>query len=52
MIKFATDMGADAPTKDVVTEVLNRLDTDKSGQIDFNEFQVLIRELLEAMTNK
>ena len=49
MIQIATDMGAEAPTKDDVAEVLDHLDKDKSGQIDFNEFQILIRDVLEAM---
>ena len=42
-------MGADPPTKEDVMEVLEHLDEDKSGKIDFNEFKVLIRDVLEAM---
>ena len=49
MIQIATDMGAEAPSRDDVAEVLEHLDKDKSGQIDFNEFQILIRDVLEAM---
>jgi Ca2+-binding EF-hand superfamily protein len=49
MVQIATDMGADPPTKDDVQEVLKHLDTDNSGKIDFNEFKVLIRDVLEAM---
>ena len=49
MIQIATDMGADPPTKEDVAEVLDHLDTDKSGKIDFNEFKILIRDVLEAM---
>jgi Ca2+-binding EF-hand superfamily protein len=49
MVQIATDMGADAPTKEDVAEVLDHLDTDKSGKIDFNEFKILIRDVLEAM---
>ena len=49
MVQIATDMGADPPTKEDVCEVLEHLDTDKSGKIDFNEFKILIRDVLEAM---
>ena len=30
-------------------DVLKYLDTDKSGKIDFEEFKVLIKDVLEAM---
>jgi Ca2+-binding EF-hand superfamily protein len=49
MIQIASDMEAEAPTKEDVQEVLEHLDTDKSGKIDFNEFKILIRDVLEAM---
>lgn len=49
MIQIASDMGADPPTKEDVNEVLEHLDTDHSGKIDFNEFKILIRDVLEAM---
>jgi Ca2+-binding EF-hand superfamily protein len=49
MVQIATDMGADPPTKEDVMEVLEHLDTDKSGKISFDEFKVLIRDVLEAM---
>lgn len=49
MVQIATDMGADPPTKEDVIEVMEHLDADKSGKIDFNEFKVLIRDVLEAM---
>jgi Ca2+-binding EF-hand superfamily protein len=49
MIQIATDMGADPPTKEDVQEVLEHLDTDKSGKISFEEFKILIRDVLEAM---
>lgn len=49
MVQIATDMGADPPTKEDVQEVLEHLDTDKSGKISFEEFKVLIRDVLEAM---
>ncbi len=49
MEQISGDLGVDPPTQDEVKEVLNHLDTDKSGKIDFNEFVVLIRDVLKAM---
>ena len=49
MIQIATDMGADPPAKEDVMGVLEHLDEDKSGKVDFDEFKVLIRNVLEAM---
>ena len=50
MVQIANDMGAEAPTKEDVCEVLEHLDKDRSGKIDFNEFKVLIHDVLEAMS--
>ena len=52
MVQIASDMGADPPTKEDVMEVLEHLDEDKSGKIDFEEFKVLIRDVLEAMLDE
>ena len=49
MSQIASDMGTEAPTKEDVMEVLQHLDTDQSGKISFEEFKVLIRDVLEAM---
>ena len=49
MAQIASDMGADPPSKEDVKEVLEHLDTDHSGKIDFNEFKVLIIDVLKAM---
>ena len=49
MVQIASDMGAEPPSKEDLQEVLEHLDTDKSGKIDFNEFKILIRDVLEAM---
>lgn len=49
MVQIANDMGAEPPTKEDVLEVLEHLDEDRSGKIDFDEFKVLIRDVLEAM---
>lgn len=52
MVQIANDMGAEPPTKDDVIEVLEHLDSDKSGKISFDEFKVLIRDVLEAMLDE
>jgi Ca2+-binding EF-hand superfamily protein len=49
MVQIACDMGADPPSREDVLEVMDHLDADKSGKIDFEEFKVLIRDVLEAM---
>jgi Ca2+-binding EF-hand superfamily protein len=49
MAQIASDMGAEAPSKEDVAEVLEHLDTDKSGKISFEEFKVLIKDVLECM---
>ena len=52
MQQISGDLGTEPPTKEEVQEVLQHLDTDKSGKIDFNEFVVLIRDVLKAMVSK
>ena len=42
-------MGADPPIKENVKEVFKYLDTDNSGKIEFKEFEVLIKDVLESM---
>ena len=49
LAKISNDMGADPPSKDDVKELLKFLDTDKSGKIEFKEFEVLIKDVLESM---
>jgi Ca2+-binding EF-hand superfamily protein len=49
MTQIATDLGADPPSKEDVLEVLGQLDTDNSGKISFDEFKVLMKEILQAM---
>ena len=46
------DMGAVPPTHEECMEVFNYLDTDESGKIDFNEFKVLIKDVLNSMLKK
>ena len=49
LAQISSDMGADPPTREDVKDVLKYLDTDKSGKIDFEEFKVLIKDVLEVM---
>ena len=49
MAQISQDMGAEPPSKEDVKEVLEHLDTDHSGQIDFEEFSQLIKDVLHAM---
>jgi Ca2+-binding EF-hand superfamily protein len=47
--QISSDMGAAPPTKEDIKEVLKYLDTDNSGKIEFKEFEVLIKDVLESM---
>ena len=47
---ISNDLGVAPPSKSEVDEVLTHLDTDKSGKIDFDEFVVLIKDVLTAMS--
>ena len=49
MSGISKDLGIDEPSKEEVAEVLEKLDTDKSGKIEFDEFVVLIKDVLTAM---
>jgi len=49
MVQIAIDIGADPPTKDDVLEVMEHLDGEKSGAIDFDEFKIIIKDVLNAM---
>ena len=40
------------PSKEEVLEVLTHLDTDKSGKVDFEEFTVLIKDVLQAILSQ
>ncbi len=52
MGQISQDMGAEPPTKEDVKEVMEHLDTDHSGQIDFEEFSQLIKDVLSAMVEE
>ena len=49
MAQISSDMGAEPPTKEDVKEVLEHLDEDHSGTIDFDEFKLLIIDILKAL---
>ena len=49
LAQISSDMGAEPPTKEDVKEVLEHLDEDRSGKIEFEEFQKLIKDILEAL---
>ena len=46
---ISNDLGVAPPSQEEVDEVLKHLDTDHSGKIDFDEFVVLIKDVLTAM---
>ena len=37
------------PTKEDIKEIMNHLDNNNNGYLDFNEFFLLIKDILEAM---
>ena len=47
----AGEAGFPAPTDAAIDAAMNALDTDRSGTIELAEFEVLIRELLEALAS-
>ncbi len=49
MAQISNDMGTESSSAEDVKEVLEHLDTDHSGKIDFNKFKVLIKNVLTVM---
>ena len=49
LAQISSDMGAEPPTKEDVKEVLEHLDEDHSGKIEFGEFKMLIIDILKAL---
>ena len=49
LAQISSDMGAEPPTKEDVKEVLEHLDEDHSGKIEFAEFKMLIIDILKAL---
>ena len=46
---MASDMGNEHPSVDNMKDVLDHLDKDKSGKIEFEEFKIFIREIFQSM---
>ena len=51
LYKISSDVGANAPSREDIKEVLFHLDTDRSGTIDLTEFRMLIKDILKIMTS-
>ena len=49
MIKIAKEMGTIPPSKEDIQEIFDNIDTDHSGEIDFNEFKTLIKNVLTGI---
>lgn len=49
MIQVSKDLGTEPPSSEEVNEVIKHLDTNKDGLISFEEFKVLIKDVLNAM---
>ena len=47
---ISKDLGVSPPSQAEVNEVLKHLDTDGSGKVEFDEFVVLIKDVLTAMS--
>ena len=46
---ISKDLGVAPPSNEEVNEVLKHLDTDNSGTIEFDEFVVLIKDVLTGL---
>ena len=51
MGEVAKGLGVSAPTKAAIDKEFKRLDTDKNGIIDFNEFKVFVSETMIKIIN-
>ena len=49
MIQLAQEIGVPIPTKNDVKLVMGTIDTDGSGKIEFEEFQALIKSVLQSL---
>lgn len=49
MTQITTDIGVDPLSKEDVNKLLKHYDSDGNGDVDFDEYSVLIRDVLEAM---
>ena len=49
MSQISKQMGTMPPSREDIKEIFDNIDTDHSGEIDFDEFQVLIKNVLTSM---
>ena len=49
MAQISIEMGAEAPTEEDVEEVLQYTDKNTSGGIEFEEFVVIIKDILRSL---
>ena len=52
MTQISYELGAEPPTKEDVKDILQHLDSDRSGVIEEDEFQKLIKNILTALVDK
>ena len=52
MAQISCEMGAEPPTEEDVKEVLKQLDKDHNGELDVNEFELLIENILSALAKE
>ena len=49
MLRISADMGVEPPKQQDIEEVFKSLDRDNNGTIDYNEFSLLIKNILLSL---
>lgn len=49
LLKIATEMGSDPPTKNDILNILEFIDEDKSEKISYEEFKKFVKDVLRVM---
>jgi len=49
MLRISADMGVEPPKQQDIEEVFKSLDKDNNGTIDYNEFSLLIKNILLSL---
>ena len=49
MLRISADMGVEPPKQQDIEEVFKSLDKDNNGTIDYNEFALLIKNILLSL---
>ena len=52
MESIAQEANIVKPTNEEIEEIMKNYDSDKSGKLEFEEFKVLVRKILENMTKE